>query len=247
MVIMGFWWVITGFVAIVDDTFYVVTQEWVFKFDTTTWGWIHLILGIGLRAVHGQRVGTDRRGDPRGGGDARCVRMAAVLPDLGDCLHRGVDRRHLGADRARERPRRELIPRALGVPKGSRRTSEGEARVLPLLRVTLTTHPTPARRPQGCEPASPDRERSWLRSVVPVEVPADVVEGVVVPSPPASWPPSSRPGTCEVVDVVAVRGASSREVAPPGAPSSFPTSPLRSLVSRLPAPEPRDAASRSTP
>jgi hypothetical protein len=46
MVIMGFWWVITGFVAIVDDTFYVVTQEWVFKFDTTTWGWIHLILGI---------------------------------------------------------------------------------------------------------------------------------------------------------------------------------------------------------
>jgi hypothetical protein len=46
MVIMGFWWIITGFVAIIDDTFYVVTEEWIFKFDTTTWGWIHLILGI---------------------------------------------------------------------------------------------------------------------------------------------------------------------------------------------------------
>jgi hypothetical protein len=46
MVIMGFWWIITGFVAIIDDTFYVVTEEWIFQFDTTTWGWIHLILGI---------------------------------------------------------------------------------------------------------------------------------------------------------------------------------------------------------
>lgn len=40
------WWIIAGIVAIADDQFFVVTQEWVFKFDTTTWGWIHVLLGI---------------------------------------------------------------------------------------------------------------------------------------------------------------------------------------------------------
>ena len=35
-----------GIVAIAQDDFYVTTQKWVFKFDVTTWGWIHLILGI---------------------------------------------------------------------------------------------------------------------------------------------------------------------------------------------------------
>jgi hypothetical protein len=46
MVLMGAWWVIAGLVAIVDDEFYLVSQEWIFKFSTTTWGWIHLILGV---------------------------------------------------------------------------------------------------------------------------------------------------------------------------------------------------------
>ena len=46
MVLMGGWWIITGLVAIVNDEFYVVGEEWVFQFDVTTWGWIHLILGI---------------------------------------------------------------------------------------------------------------------------------------------------------------------------------------------------------
>jgi hypothetical protein len=45
MVLMGAWWVIAGLVAIVDDEFYLVSQEWIFKFSTTTWGWIHLGLG----------------------------------------------------------------------------------------------------------------------------------------------------------------------------------------------------------
>lgn len=46
MVVMGGWWIISGLVAIVNDSFFVVTREWVFEFDVTTWGWIHLILGI---------------------------------------------------------------------------------------------------------------------------------------------------------------------------------------------------------
>ena len=50
MVLMGGWWIITGLVAIVNDEFYVVGEEWVFQFDVTTWGWIHLILGIVILA-----------------------------------------------------------------------------------------------------------------------------------------------------------------------------------------------------
>ena len=46
MVLLGGWWIITGFVAIVNSDFYVVTQEWLFEFSTTSWGWTHLILGI---------------------------------------------------------------------------------------------------------------------------------------------------------------------------------------------------------
>ena len=46
MFLLGGWWIIAGLVAIVNDDFYVVTQEWVFEFSTTTWGWTHLILGI---------------------------------------------------------------------------------------------------------------------------------------------------------------------------------------------------------
>lgn len=46
MVLMGVWWVIAGLVAVLDDAFYVTTQEWIFEFDTTVWGWTHMILGI---------------------------------------------------------------------------------------------------------------------------------------------------------------------------------------------------------
>ena len=32
--------------ALVNDQFYVVGDGWVFQFDITTWGWVHLLLGI---------------------------------------------------------------------------------------------------------------------------------------------------------------------------------------------------------
>ena len=35
-------------VALFNDDFYVVGQKWVFEFDLTTWGWIHLIIGIAV-------------------------------------------------------------------------------------------------------------------------------------------------------------------------------------------------------
>ena len=46
MLLIGFFHVIAGLVAIVDDNFYVATKEYVFQFDRTTWGWVHLIFGI---------------------------------------------------------------------------------------------------------------------------------------------------------------------------------------------------------
>jgi len=46
MIMIGAFQAIAGIVALVNDTFYVVGEEWVFQFDVTTWGWIHLALGI---------------------------------------------------------------------------------------------------------------------------------------------------------------------------------------------------------
>jgi hypothetical protein len=46
MIMIGAFHAIAGLVGIVDDEFYVKGREYVFQFDTSTWGWIHLILGI---------------------------------------------------------------------------------------------------------------------------------------------------------------------------------------------------------
>jgi hypothetical protein len=46
MVMGGVWWIISGIVALANDTFLVVGQDYLFQSDITTWGWIHLILGI---------------------------------------------------------------------------------------------------------------------------------------------------------------------------------------------------------
>jgi hypothetical protein len=51
MIMMGILWVISGLVAIFNDEFYVVTQNWIFQFDVSTWGWIHLLLGIVILAA----------------------------------------------------------------------------------------------------------------------------------------------------------------------------------------------------
>ena len=51
LTIIGLFQAIAGFVAIVDDDFYVVTRNYTFDIDTTAWGWIHLVIGIGLLAT----------------------------------------------------------------------------------------------------------------------------------------------------------------------------------------------------
>jgi hypothetical protein len=46
MLIQGTWWAIAGLVALFNDEFFIVGQEYIFRFDVTAWGWIHLSVGL---------------------------------------------------------------------------------------------------------------------------------------------------------------------------------------------------------
>jgi hypothetical protein len=46
LIMAGIFQAFDGLVALFNDTFYVTTREYVFQFDVTAWGWIHLILGV---------------------------------------------------------------------------------------------------------------------------------------------------------------------------------------------------------
>lgn len=51
MVIQGFWWVMAGLIALFDDEFFVVTPDYLFRFDATSWGWVHLVIGALILAA----------------------------------------------------------------------------------------------------------------------------------------------------------------------------------------------------
>lgn len=44
--VIGVFQAAAGLVALIEDEFYAVGAEWVFQFNVTTWGWIHLIFGV---------------------------------------------------------------------------------------------------------------------------------------------------------------------------------------------------------
>jgi hypothetical protein len=46
MVMSGFFQAFAGLVAIFENEFYVATRNYLFQFDATTWGWIHLLVGL---------------------------------------------------------------------------------------------------------------------------------------------------------------------------------------------------------
>jgi hypothetical protein len=46
LILIGVFHAIAGFAEIIDSDSYVLTQQYVLKFNATTWGWIHLIGGI---------------------------------------------------------------------------------------------------------------------------------------------------------------------------------------------------------
>ena len=46
MILVGIFEAFQGLAAIINDDFFVLTQNYAFDLDTSAWGWIHLLLGI---------------------------------------------------------------------------------------------------------------------------------------------------------------------------------------------------------
>ena len=46
MIMVGVFQALQGLVAIFENEFYVATRNYLFQFDATTWGWIHLLVGL---------------------------------------------------------------------------------------------------------------------------------------------------------------------------------------------------------
>jgi hypothetical protein len=51
MTLVGVFQVLAGLVAIFNDEFYVVAQNYTFDLDVSAWGWIHLIVGLAVLAT----------------------------------------------------------------------------------------------------------------------------------------------------------------------------------------------------
>ena len=52
MIMVGVFQALQGLIAIFENEFYVATRNYLFEFDATTWGWIHLLVGV-LVAIGG--------------------------------------------------------------------------------------------------------------------------------------------------------------------------------------------------
>lgn len=46
MMITGVWQALAGIAALLEDEVYVTTPGYVYSFDLTAWGWVHLLLGV---------------------------------------------------------------------------------------------------------------------------------------------------------------------------------------------------------
>jgi hypothetical protein len=46
LMIAGAFQFFAGLAALINDELFVVGAEYVYEFDTTTWGWIHLLIGV---------------------------------------------------------------------------------------------------------------------------------------------------------------------------------------------------------
>jgi uncharacterized membrane-anchored protein YitT (DUF2179 family) len=51
MIIGGAFQAVEALAAIVNDKYLVVLPEYIYAFDLTLWGWIHLLVGLGLLAI----------------------------------------------------------------------------------------------------------------------------------------------------------------------------------------------------
>lgn len=62
MVVAGVWHALAGIAALLNDTLYVTTPDYVYALDLTGWGWGHLVLGAlvaltGVAVLRGQTWG----------------------------------------------------------------------------------------------------------------------------------------------------------------------------------------------
>ena len=103
---------IAGLAGVLEDDFYVVTPNWVFEFDATVWGWIHLIGGVlvilaGLSILKGHMYGRIIGITVASISASRELRVAPLQGVLGRADHLPRHRRHLGTHRSwpRHRPR----------------------------------------------------------------------------------------------------------------------------------------------
>ena len=46
LILAGVMHAMQGVVGLATNEFYVVTQRWLFQFDVTTWGWVHIVIGL---------------------------------------------------------------------------------------------------------------------------------------------------------------------------------------------------------
>jgi hypothetical protein len=46
LILAGVLHAMQGVVGLANNEFYVTTQNWIFKFDATTWGWVHILVGL---------------------------------------------------------------------------------------------------------------------------------------------------------------------------------------------------------
>jgi hypothetical protein len=46
LILAGIFDAMQGVVGLATNEFYVTTQKWIFQFDVTTWGWIHIVVGL---------------------------------------------------------------------------------------------------------------------------------------------------------------------------------------------------------
>ncbi len=108
MILAGSFQAFAGLVAIFDDEFYVTTPKYVLEFDSTSWGWIHLLMGLVV-------LFAGLRGDVRPDLGPHVGVILAVLSAVANFAfipyypfwsmtdHRGGHVRHLGADGPRPR------------------------------------------------------------------------------------------------------------------------------------------------
>jgi len=46
LILAGVMHAMQGVVGLATNEFYVVTHRWLFQFDFTTWGWVHVLVGL---------------------------------------------------------------------------------------------------------------------------------------------------------------------------------------------------------